>query len=511
MVFTPIQNAFLQTTPVSPTQSVWGQGFDDTYQAWKNAIASMEQLLVQYCQTATLQSTVIDGAEAAIAPVQGLILSGPTPVLYEPTLAIHFQSCLWTSNRWPRYQQQLLPCPQKVEAPRIHTENLIQILETDPLSYEQFCVVLTRDFGWVATLSHPLDMKTPFFGVTFNPDTVNAVTQLLTSRVEQQRPQQVNPFKQWLNGFPSPIPDYHWPMQFSQFILAQSARFDAPSEIVRVDVSRETSSSPSTEDRITSQHPPKSSQLETGSNNLVSDLDEKKHDIELLKAIAHEIRTPLATIQTLTRLLIRRKDLPEDVTARLQAIQQECTHQIDRFSLIFRAIELTTTPSASLQHSLTSMSLQELFSQRMSRWESILERRSLDFDVMLPEDLPAIAIRDPSMLDQVLTGLIEQLSHTLPLGSEMSLQVTLAGEQLKLQLRSSLPEEDEDSTANKSMLKAVGQLLMLQPETGNLSLSLPATKEIFNFLGGILTVRQSPPRGEILTMFLPLDAIGSSF
>ena len=157
------------------------------------------------------------------------------------------------------------------------------------------------------------------------------------------------------------------------------------------------------------------------------------------------------------------------------------------------------------------MSLQQLFNQRMPRWESILERRSLDFKVSLPDDLPAIAIRDPNMLDQVLTGLIEQLSHTLPLGSQISLQLTLAGDQLKLQLLSSSPDDDHlEGHSSKSMLKAVGQLLMLQPETGNLSLSLPATKQIFNFLGGKLTVRQSPPCGEVLTMFLPLDSLGSS-
>ena len=90
------------------------------------------------------------------------------------------------------------------------------------------------------------------------------------------------------------------------------------------------------------------------------------------------------------------------------------------------------------------------------------------------------------------------------------LRITLAGEQLKLQLRSSIPKEAEIGQSSKSMLKAVGQLLMLQPETGNLSLSLPATKQIFNFLGGKLTVRQSSPRGEILTMYLPLDPLTSS-
>ena len=509
MVFTPIHHAFLQTdATLSQELTSWEKGLHDTYQAWKNSIASMEQLLLNYCQSVSLTTT--EPSHPAISPVQGLILSGPTPVLYHPTLSIHFQSCLWIPSHWNQPKTQLLPCANTVQNPHLQAENVIPILDNDPLGLEQFCVVLTRDFGWVSTLSHHPDATPPFFAISFNPETVAAVTNILSARVEQQRPHQAAQFKKWIQGFPSPQPDYNWPMQFSRQILAQSARFESPSQIVNLEPKAPLAHPPIDAIKSPSLSDSPTPTLRASENERSSAINEKEHDIELLKAIAHEIRTPLATIQTLTRLLMRRKDLPDDVIKRLEAIQQECTHQIDRFSLIFRAIELTTTPSASLQHSLTTMSLQQLFNQRMPRWESILERRSLEFDVELPQDLPAIAIRDPNMLDQVLTGLIEQLSHTLPLGSQMSLKVTLAGEQLKLQLKSSLPEDDASHQSNKSMLKAVGQLLMLQPETGNLSLSLPATKEIFNFLGGKLTVRQSPPRGEILTMFLPLDAFGSA-
>ncbi|MEM9137403.1 MAG: HAMP domain-containing sensor histidine kinase, partial [Cyanobacteria bacterium P01_F01_bin.42] len=391
------------------------------------------------------------------------------------------------------------------------SDNVIPLSEDDLLRLDQFCVVLTREFSWAATLSHPPQSTRPFFDVSFNPATVEVILALLGHCVQQQRPEKLAQYRDWLSAFPVVQPSYSWPMQFSRKVLAQSAKFDGPSVVVKLSQPDDNQDSPPLH-QVEKQRLPDDEPLpEISSPVDPTDLTQSQarhHDIELLKAIAHEIRTPLATIQTLTRLLIRRSDLSQDVINRLESIQQECTNQIDRFSLIFRAIELTTTPSASLQQSLTTISLQQLFRQKMARWESILERRSLELDVNLPEDLPAIAIRDPNMLDQVLTGLIEQLSHTLPLGSQISLRVTLAGDQLKLQLRSALPNDDAIRQSGKSMLKAVGQLLMLQPETGNLSLSLPATKEIFNFLGGKLTVRQTPPRGEVLTMFLPLDPLG---
>jgi signal transduction histidine kinase len=53
-------------------------------------------------------------------------------------------------------------------------------------------------------------------------------------------------------------------------------------------------------------------------------------------------------------------------------------------------------------------------------------------------------------------------------------------------------------------------LLTFQPETGNLSLNLNVTKNLFQLLGGKLVVRQSPQQGEVLTIFLPLSMIAQS-
>ena len=53
-------------------------------------------------------------------------------------------------------------------------------------------------------------------------------------------------------------------------------------------------------------------------------------------------------------------------------------------------------------------------------------------------------------------------------------------------------------------LKALGNLLMFQPETGSLTLNLDVTKNLFQALGGKLIVRQKPEFGEVLTVFLPL-------
>jgi hypothetical protein len=56
--------------------------------------------------------------------------------------------------------------------------------------------------------------------------------------------------------------------------------------------------------------------------------------------------------------------------------------------------------------------------------------------------------------------------------------------------------------------KSVGQWLMLQPETGSLSLSLMISKVLFELIGGKLTIKTHPTvasyDGEILNIFLPI-------
>ena len=78
-----------------------------------------------------------------------------------------------------------------------------------------------------------------------------------------------------------------------------------------------------------------------------------------------------------------------------------------------------------------------------------------------------------------------------------------------------MPDTEADTkkvpTTARPMLKAIGDLLMLQPETGGLSLSLPVTKHLFEILGGKLTVRQHHQQGEVLTIFLPLGTDSTAY
>ena len=113
-------------------------------------------------------------------------------------------------------------------------------------------------------------------------------------------------------------------MEFSRLLLSNLPITDTKNETLEVNIYN------------------KNGEKQEATTSLKSTIENlESPDVELLQAIAHEVKTPLATIQTLTRLLLKRLNLNQELMRKhLQMIDTECTSQIERFNLIFRAAEL---------------------------------------------------------------------------------------------------------------------------------------------------------------------------
>jgi signal transduction histidine kinase len=229
-------------------------------------------------------------------------------------------------------------------------------------------------------------------------------------------------------------------------------------------------------------------------------------ELALLEALTHEVRTPLATIRTLIRSLLRRSDLPAVVRQRLEQIDGECSEQIDRFGLIFLAAELQRQPGSGQPLSdseLARTDLSRLLLQLEELWQRQLGRRNLKLVLEIAANLPPV-MSDPSRLETMLGGLMDRFSRSLPSGSEVRLRLLPAGSRLKLQLSSDDPESGEPESGEPDgaapvLPTPVGPVLSWNPETGSLQLSRQATQRLFHRLGGRLTERG----GSNLTVFFP--------
>ena len=228
---------------------------------------------------------------------------------------------------------------------------------------------------------------------------------------------------------------------------------------------------------------------------------EASGELALLEALTHEVRTPLATIRTLIRSLLRRRDLTALVRQRLEQIDGECSEQIDRFGLIFLAAELQRRgggrPATSGE--LARTDLAQLLRQLEDLWRRQLGRRSLEFRLVIDDDLPPV-LSDPSRLETMLGGLMDRFSRGLPSGGQVVMRLQPAGPRLKLQLSRAVSERGEGGGMAAGRSEPVGPVLSWNPDTGSLQLSRQATRQLFHQLGGRLTERGSSS----LTVFFPL-------
>lgn len=506
--YLPTLSEILTLSEDSPALSVQHQTLSPAQQRvkaereWSGAVAALNQLLCQTieAEAQTIQSTATD------LPVQALVLSGPFPVLQQTHCMDQIATWVFTVGATGEVLQ-ILPAAEKNAAFPWKAVPTLPLRSDDPLAAEQFCLALTPEFSLVMTLGETATGD-PAFLFSFEPEVVWQVWRSMEARLQLTAPQLLSPVRRLVKQFTPVIPDYRIVTQFSRLMLAHlpdpadwSSRKGPLHAISEQFESAAAAPQPK---------PRQEAVLPVQENAFAAETDptepQLSADTELLQALAHEVRTPLTTIRTLTRLLLKRKDLNPDVIKRLEVIDRECTEQIDRFNLIFRAVELETTQSKTGLMPLAPISLSQVIQQNLNRWQQQASQYSHTLDIRLPQKLPMV-VTDPTMLDQALTGLIDRITHRLPPGSHIQVQVTPAGHQLKLQFLSQ-PESRKDGKAKIGFapaVRSIGQLLMFQPETGNLSLNMAVTKNLFQAIGGKLIVREHPQEGEVLTIFLPLE------
>lgn len=221
-------------------------------------------------------------------------------------------------------------------------------------------------------------------------------------------------------------------------------------------------------------------------------------EVDMIMAIAHEVKTPLTTIRTLVQSILRRQDINQQVRYRLEKIDFECQDQIARFNLIFEIVKLEQKAV-----SIEPTNLTQIFKNSIDHWQKQAQRYQLTLKVEMINYIPII-FSNEKLLIQLLNNIIDRLTRNLPADSQISIEITLAGEYVKLKFKS-----QTEIIENKPTHKNIGKWLMLQPETGALSLNLMISKILFELIGGKLTIKLHPTLAmydeEILTVFLPIQ------
>jgi signal transduction histidine kinase len=405
-------------------------------------------------------------------PLQGLWLAAPLPALYEPALLRELQGWVWAPSDLDGLlpsQAPLLPGAGN-PAPCGGFQRLALAEEdgTDPL-----LLVITPQLQVALCLDGPAEGRRLI--VRFDPEALSAALGLIHVRLLTQAPAASAALRSALEQLGPLRSDDQLGLRFWPRLGERLAAM-APSLTLQP--------------------------LVHGGSDIPRAVSS---ELALLEALTHEVRTPLATIRTLIRSLLRRSDLPPLVRQRLEQIDGECSEQIDRFGLIFLAAELQRQPGSEQpleSHALARTDLSAVLHQQKELWQRQLARRGLELELAVAAGLSPV-LSDPARLETMLGGLIDRFSRGLPSGSRVTVSLLPAGTRLKLQLSSEghdPTEHDGNGNGNGEQRELVGPVLSWNPTTGSLQLSRQATQRLFHRLGGRLTERN----GSGLTVFFPV-------
>ena len=199
---------------------------------WQGAIAALSQLLNQQIvgKMSPKERAKAQKNTRSKFP-KALVISGPVPLLNDPSLAPQIASQIsnWTlvpqsSEQFSSVFSALSPdlsndlsssdlsavkrlFQQTFNKQSFHTR-LLPLLKEDPLAQEQFVVVLTAEFSMVLVLGKDADSELRF-QFSFMPEVVSSVWRMLRSRIRAVRPQQlefIDPLVEKLCPQRSPLP-----------------------------------------------------------------------------------------------------------------------------------------------------------------------------------------------------------------------------------------------------------------------------------------------------------------
>jgi len=405
---------------------------------------------------------------------RGLWLSSPLPALYEPKLLKKFKGWVWA----PKDLQNLthpsigmLPPSQSVsmdiqnDSPDYERLTLLEEDGNDPL-----LIVITPEIQIALALEGRYQERKLL--MRSDPETLSDLLTLLDNRLNRENIEQANNLRNALEEMGQlktndDLSKVFWPL------LSQRLADIAPSLNIQT-----------FPDKVVDDD-------KSNSNN---------SEISLLEALTHEIRTPLATIRTLIRSLLKKKDLPKVVEDRLSQIDIECTEQIDRFGLIFNAVELERRKPEQTNLALTDLG--KMLTMLSPVWSNQLERKGLKLILDITSDLPKV-LSDSEGLELMLTGLIDRNTRGIQTGGEITLKLRPAGQRLKLQILTQLSTNTNSEVSDNISNEEIGPVLSWNPSTGNLQLSQAATQRLLKSLGGRLTNR----RDSGITIFFPISEL----
>ena len=287
----------------------------------------------------------------------GIWVGSPLPALNEKKFFNKLQGWLWSPEGFPYFKQEnagFLPGDNsKANRNDFDFMSNYKVMNLNPKDgYEPFLMIITPNFQCILTIAGKKDNKTLL--MRCDEESLNTVIELVNAKLYQENYDEGTKFRNEVNNIGKLNINYQFANEFWPGLAIKLSKL-------------------------------------TPNLNLHNSIQNQNKTVQiteakLLKAISHEVRTPLATIRTLISSTLKKYNMDESMRNRLIQIDNECNEQIDRFGLIFNAAELVSNEISPLNQ-LAKINLAEIFNKLAPIWSKQLNRRGIALKIDIPNSV----------------------------------------------------------------------------------------------------------------------------
>jgi two-component system sensor histidine kinase KdpD len=214
----------------------------------------------------------------------------------------------------------------------------------------------------------------------------------------------------------------------------------------------------------------------------------------LLRSVSHDLRTPLAAIRAAASELQVEASLTDEQQRRMLAMVEDEAERLDR--LVGNLLSLARIEGGGLQPRRQAVDIIELVQLCTARLSRVLEGTAVVLDAAA--DLPLV-FADHTLLEQVITNLIENAVRHSPPGASVDIMVRAQSGAIELVVA------DGGSGVSADESATIFEPFRSGPKAGTSGVGLAICKAVVEAHGGTITVGDSSRGGAAFTVSLPIQ------
>lgn len=217
----------------------------------------------------------------------------------------------------------------------------------------------------------------------------------------------------------------------------------------------------------------------------------------LLRAISHDLRTPLTSISGNAAILMERDSALDEAKRRAlyEAIRDDALWLV---SLVENLLSITRIENGTMRLTMQPELLDEVFSEALCHLDRNASRHTIE--TQLADDL-LMASMDARLIVQVIINLVNNAIKYTPAGSRIVLSARRAGDKVLVQVTDDGPGvSDEAKPRLFDMFYTTGSAT--SDSRRGMGLGLALCRSIITAHGGIITVSDAQPHGACFSFTL---------